>query len=334
MVKYTGGKRIIIVFLFFCFLSGLIFLPVIYSLSNHLSKTERVNANILLVEGWLPVYAVEEAYNEFQNNDYAHIITTGLKSPDYYFMGMNGYLIFYPERVISSDNELPVHLIAVDAYSELGGKNSSRFNVYVNDSLISDFTAEKTRRKYTVPWKGKLTNIRSVMVQFYNDEEGNFGDRNLYVKEVIIDDRIKIPYQYNSDYDIEKLDGKYMISNNFSSDAQLARSRLILLGIDSALVTSIPGNIAKINRTLTSALAFRDWLKTTDIEIKGINIVTMGTHARRTWMTYNKILKKSYGIGIISLPDRKDSHSRRHKIIKTLRETLGLVYYWIILLPY
>ena len=89
-----------------------------------------------------------------------------------------------------------------------------------------------------------------------------------------------------------------------------------------------------MNRTLTSALAFRDWLKKTDIEVKGINIVTLGTHAERTLMIYNKILDKKYEIGIISLPDYREKHSRSYKVLKTIRESLGIIYYWFVLLVY
>ncbi len=51
-------------------------------------------------------------------------------------------------------------------------------------------------------------------------------------------------------------------------------------------------------------------------------------------MTYNKILHKKYEIGIISLPDYKEDSSRKYKVLKTLRETIGLIYYSIILIPY
>lgn len=60
----------------------------------------------------------------------------------------------------------------------------------------------------------------------------------------------------------------------------------------------------------------------------------MGTHARRTWMTYNRILNEKYEIGIISLPDDGNRNSPDKGLLKTLRETLGIIYYWIILIPY
>jgi hypothetical protein len=145
---------------------------------------------------------------------------------------------------------------------------------------------------------------------------------------------MKLPYQDNSEYDIGALDGKNRIINHFNSCAEFARNRFLSLGIDSSLIIAIPGKKVKINRTLTSALAFRDWLNTTKLDIKGINIISLGTHARRTWMTYNKILNEKYKIGIISLPDYKYNHSRINKLLKTIRQTLGIVYYWFILIPY
>jgi hypothetical protein len=297
--------------------------------------SDQVKANILVVEGWLPDYALEMAYNEFQKNGYDYIVTTGLKNNlDYYPLYMNGYLIFYPRDKFKYFDKSDHHIIEINAFSELGGENSAHFNFFINNLLIADFYAEKHKRIFPISWVGTLKDIDSVMVEFNNDAIGDFGDRNLYVKEIIIDHKIKIPFQNNSEYDIGVLDGKRRIINNFNSEAELARNSLLSMGMDSALIIATPGQRVKINRTLTSALAFRDWLKTTKINIKGINIISMGTHARRTWMTYNKILNEKYVIGIISLPDYDNNQSRRNRFLKTIRETLGLIYYWVILVPY
>ena len=309
--------------------------PAFNYLSGYLSKSEQVKANVLIVEGWLPEYALEMAYKEFEKGKYEYVITTGLQYRNKYFkVSENGYLIFYLKNKFSQINDSGLHSIGIDAYSELEGENRAHFNLYVNDSIITDFFVEKSKKRYRVEWKGNLSDIRTIYVQFTNDAVGDFGDRNLYVKEIIIDDKIKIPYQDNSEYDIGKLYGKNSTINNFNSSAQYAKKRLLSMGIDSSLLIAIPGNKVKINRTLSSALAFRDWLKTSNIDIKGINIISMGTHTRRTWMTYNKILNEKYFIGIISLPDNIHNYSRLSKVLKTIRETLGIIYYWFILLPY
>jgi hypothetical protein len=333
MSKYKNKKKFTIL-LFFIILSGILFLPVIYLLSDQLSKTTKVDANILLVEGWLPPYAIEMAYDEYESNGYDHLITTGSNFPGYYLMAMNGYLIFHSHDRFKGNEKTGDHTIEIDAYSEMGNDNSAHFNVFINDSIVADFIAGIKKRKYEISWKGDLSKIDSIMIQFDNDMFSDHVDRNLYIKEIIIDQNTHISYQDNSAYDIGALDGKHRINNDFSSFAELARDELISLGFNPSLVIAIPCNRVKINRTLTSALAFRDWLKTSNIEVKGINIVTLGTHARRTWMTYNKILKKKYEIGIISLPNIRDQYSRKYKILKTLREAFGLIYYWLILIPY
>jgi hypothetical protein len=206
--------------------------------------------------------------------------------------------------------------------------------VYINDSNIASFYAEKRKGKYTINWKGRLDMVDSIMVQFDNDSWGKFGDRNLYVKEINVDHKIPIPYMDNSVYSVFYPGGEERIKNNYNSNAELARNRLISMGINSSQIIAIPGETVIVNRTLTSALAFRDWLKQTNKDIRGINIISMGAHARRTWMIYNRILQEKYPIGIISLPDYTYTQSRIYRIIKNIRETLGIIYYWIILIPY
>src|SRR5947199_1590926 len=42
-----------------------------------LAITQRVNANILVVEGWIDEYAIRAAVNEFRSGDYSRVFTTG-----------------------------------------------------------------------------------------------------------------------------------------------------------------------------------------------------------------------------------------------------------------
>lgn len=49
----------------------------ITNLYPFLAVTSRVKADILVVEGWVTDYALQQAYSEFQNNSYRQIFTTG-----------------------------------------------------------------------------------------------------------------------------------------------------------------------------------------------------------------------------------------------------------------
>jgi uncharacterized SAM-binding protein YcdF (DUF218 family) len=329
MYKSFKGKKlgkilgIIIVSIFL-----LIFL-VHFSYSSFPVETKKTDANILTVEGWLPAAALEKVKNEFQHDGYDMIIT-GLNSEEnYYKVFMNGYLIFYPNIRSTAGQAADFHIIEVNAFSELEGKGQSHFNFFVNDSLIADFSASRQKKKYEIKWKGKLEDIDSIMIQFDNDRVGKWGDRNLYVKEIIIDHEITIPYKYNSVYNIGSLDSKNRIINNFKSNAEQTRTELISMGVDPSRIVAVPGEKTNINRTLKSALAFRDWLKNSKYAVKGINIISSGPHAKRSLMIYNKFLGKNYKVGIIVLPYFDNPHFP--KIIIELREFFGLVYYWVIL---
>jgi hypothetical protein len=297
-------------------------------------KTQRINANILTVEGFLPKPALEKVKNEFLQGGYNKLIITGLNFPGkYYEISMNGYLIFYPDSIPAGTQTDNLHTIEVNAFSEMGGKNRAHFNLIVNDSLIADFYAGKQKRIYSARWKGKLENIDSVMIQFDNDRADKWGDRNLYVKEIIIDHKIIIPYQYNSVYETGPVFRKRRITNNFSSNAEESRIGLIRLNIDPSDVVAVSGEGNYINNTLKSALAFRDWLKASKYDVKGINLISFGPHARRKYMIYNKILGKYYNVGRIYYPYNKYRDSLK-TILNELREFFGMVYYRIILIFY
>ncbi|MBC8527175.1 MAG: YdcF family protein [Candidatus Cloacimonetes bacterium] len=50
---------------------------VVKNIHPFLSIDKPVNSEILIVEGWLPDYALEQAMNEFNDNNYSLLITTG-----------------------------------------------------------------------------------------------------------------------------------------------------------------------------------------------------------------------------------------------------------------
>jgi uncharacterized SAM-binding protein YcdF (DUF218 family) len=64
-----------------------------------LAITHRVNANILVVEGWIHEYGIRAAVKEFQSNHYEHVFTTG--GP---VAGSGGYINdFYTSASVGAD---------------------------------------------------------------------------------------------------------------------------------------------------------------------------------------------------------------------------------------
>ncbi len=332
-------KKIVVIGIIILALAFLLFAILLINrsdLKHYLEKSQKVEANMLIIESWLPDPAIEMAKIEIHNHSYDFIVTTGIKSSelDFCMVAMNGYLIFYPGFSSKKGYDNGHHQIGVVARSKMGGKYCSHFNFYINDSLIADFNADEKPGKYKVEWNAPLAEIDSLMFQFTNDYLDDKGDRNLYIKEIIIDDSLVIPYQFNSVFDIGMLGGNDRTINDYESHPEIVRNKLIASGIDSSKVIAVTGSKTRINRTLTGALAFRDWLLESGQKVSDVNIISMGIHARRTWMTYKKVLGKSYNIGIIALPESGHEISERSKHFAAITETLDLIYYWVILLLY
>jgi hypothetical protein len=325
----SGKSRVLSVAILLIIAMALLIKPVILRLSEFLSVSEKVQANVLIIEGWLSYNDLNSVASEIRDGNYEHVLITGIKSrPEYYNVHSNGFLIFHTAKFNPPGNN--VRLVEVKASSELGGKNAAHFNLWINDSLVSSFYAGKWSRKYSQAWNGGR--IDSVMIEFDNDRLGDFGDRNLYVSKIIFDHKTEIPFLNNSVYDIGSIDTRNRIINNMNSNAELTAKRLVAMGVDSSLIVAVPGHKVRINRTLTSALAVRDWIRQSGLNVTGLNIISAGAHSRRTWMTFRKVLKKN--VGIIALPDRFITPEDRVRVLKTIREAAAYIYYSVILLPY
>jgi len=303
---------------------------------SFLSLTSRTDANLLVVEGWLPDYAIDEAYKEFKSGEYDLIVTTGLVTPDveYFNMYSNGYLVFNPGTLLLADSIVKKHLIEITAHSKMGGKYGSHFNFFINDSITADFKVDERVQKYSVLWEGDLRNIDSLLVHFDNDYVDEKGDINLYVKEIIVDGIYIIPYQFHSEFDMGYLDGMKREKNNYHSNAEIVRNTFINKGIDSNRVVAVTAGKTAFNRTLSSVTEFRDWRKGYSGIVKGINIISLGTHSRRTWITYKKILGNDFNIGVISVEDLSKSQNGFKTYSKVLKEFFDLLYYRLVLIFY
>ncbi len=151
---------------------------VVLNIHPFLAVTDRTNANILVVEGWVQRYAMQKAVEEFKSGRYERIFTTG------------------------------------------GPENGS--GGYVND------------------------------------------------------------YQTSASVGAEILTKKF--------------------GIPDDVVQMVPSHVIGRDRTYSSAIALRDWFHQHNVRVQSINIVTEGTHARRTRLLFEKALGSNVAVGVIAVP--------------------------------
>lgn len=124
----------------------------------------------------------------------------------------------------------------------------------------------------------------------------------------------------------------YLVSG-YATYAAIADDSLAKLGVPADRRVQAPAEKTYRHRTYISAVGVRARLKEMARPVRGINVVSEGPHARRTWATYRKVFGPSTPVGVIALepndydPQRWWAYSDGVK--GTLTEGLGWVYEWL-----
>jgi len=66
---------------------------------------------------------------------------------------------------------------------------------------------------------------------------------------------------------------------------------------------AVPGKAKKRDRTWESASALRQWFQEEKIDVRALNVVSLGAHARRTRLIYEHAFGQRVRIGIIAIED-------------------------------
>jgi hypothetical protein len=89
----------------------------------------------------------------------------------------------------------------------------------------------------------------------------------------------------------------------YSSYADYSMAYLCAKGVDSLHVISAPALPADRDRTYTTGMAAKEKLKTLGYASGNVNVVCVGTHARRSLLLYRKAFKPEWNVGVISYRD-------------------------------
>ena len=93
--------------------------------------------------------------------------------------------------------------------------------------------------------------------------------------------------------------GHYLIK--YTSYAELTAVTLKEMGVDEKMIKAVPAEGVQKDRTYASAVALREWLSASGLKVKGINVVSLGCHARRTWLLFERAFEgEDVEIGVIS----------------------------------
>jgi hypothetical protein len=113
-------------------------------------------------------------------------------------------------------------------------------------------------------------------------------------------------------------DGETEDSREFFAEGTLVR-----FGISSDQVVTASCKGSQRDRTFCSALAVKQWLHRQESKITAIDIVTLGPHARRTRLLYEKAIGDEAKVGIIALNDRRFNPNHWWQTSEGVRAVIG-----------
>jgi hypothetical protein len=87
------------------------------------------------------------------------------------------------------------------------------------------------------------------------------------------------------------------------SAATEAALQLEQMGIASTHILICPTPLTNWNKTAKSSRVVTAMLDSLGIHPKGVNVVTIGVHARRTWLAYQHAFGPQVSVGIIQIPE-------------------------------
>ena len=91
--------------------------------------------------------------------------------------------------------------------------------------------------------------------------------------------------------------------SSYKTYAQLGTSTLLALGMGSNVVQAVPAPRVKKDRTYACAVALKKWVDENRVQLTRINLVTIGPHARRSRLLFQKVFGKDMPIGVIAVAE-------------------------------
>lgn len=92
--------------------------------------------------------------------------------------------------------------------------------------------------------------------------------------------------------------------SEYHTYAELGAAVLGKLGLPTNVVHAVPAPDVRQDRTFASAVALKEWFTARGMRPKSFTVVSVGAHARRTRLLYQKAFGADVQIGIIAVPDR------------------------------
>jgi hypothetical protein len=179
------------------------------------------------------------------------------------------------------------------------------FTVWVNDTIcVGEAHTNYYLEKFYFPLESETPAIHKVHIHYDNDASMDGDDRDLYFRSLSIGN-YETDYMSGSFvYEYYSPRAKQMIRFSEKTMAEVAAVYLKSIGLTGKEVVAMPSPRVARHKTYTSAIALREWLIKNNV--KSINIFSLGTHARRSRLSYEKVFRDTddLEVGVIAVANR------------------------------
>jgi len=126
----------------------------------------------------------------------------------------------------------------------------------------------------------------------------------------------------------------YDVGNKWDSGRykpEYIEQALVRLGVPKARVHAIFCEVVRKDRTYESALAVRRWLQEHGTLAKSLDVVTIGSHARRSRLLFQKAFGSELKVGVLAMDDRDFDPVHWWRSSEGVREVLfeGVAYLYV-----
>jgi hypothetical protein len=99
---------------------------------------------------------------------------------------------------------------------------------------------------------------------------------------------------------------------HYKTFAEYSEASLVEMGLDSSHLHAVPARSVLRDRTYSSAVALKQWLHEHGMKPERITLMSVGPHARRSRLLFQKAFGDDVKIGIIAVEDDTPEIERHH----------------------
>ncbi|MBN2349196.1 MAG: hypothetical protein JXJ22_10180 [Bacteroidales bacterium] len=270
---------------------------------SFLRFNRELSSEILVIESWIPDYALNNVVDIINSKDYNQIIIIGNPYTKELTLSENGYLVFDLSQQVIKFSDDSLHQIKINMFGSSVKRTNAHFKILVNGYQIGDgFTKNRPTDYY---FSCTIKPIKEISVLFDNDFIYKSHDRNLYISSLFVDNTEIHLYNNNVIYNL--VQPSYQIkSRKFQkTPADELCNKLIDFGVPDSIMVSLTSYNKYKSKTYTNALDVLKYLQDNHPYTKSINIYTMDIHSRRSWLSYKRAFGEKYQIGVINFTNNE-----------------------------